>query len=92
MWVWIFLAFFTNIHSTVDDNGSFLLQKWWQKSSTIAAFLNPYVISFSVINQLINFPNIPMKTGDNLINIMTIFVSKVQLVNSKLLIVTINFM
>lgn len=91
MWVCIFLAFFTNIHNSVDDSGSFLLQKCWHKSNTIAAFLNPYVSSFSVMNQLINFPNISMKTGDNLINFMTNFVSKVQLINSKLLKVTRNF-
>lgn len=60
--------------------------------NTTAAFLNPCVISFSVINQIIIFPDISMKTGDNLINFMTNFVSKVQLINSKLLKVTTNFM
>lgn len=95
IWVHIFLAFFINIHNPVDNNGSFLLQKCCQKSNTIAAFLNPYVIFFSDINHLINFPNISVKTGDNLINFMTNFVSKLQLVTitiSKLLKVSTNFM
>lgn len=66
---------------------------YWTEVKRNRCFPNPYVISSSVTSQLLmKLPNISMKNGDNLINLMMNFVIKVQLANSKLSKDTTNFM
>lgn len=80
------VSFYRNIYSSTDDGGSLPKRYTGLKSSIITAFLNPYVIPSSVTSQLvIKYPDISVKTGDNLINLMKNVEKKPgQLVNSKL--------
>lgn len=71
------VSFYIYIYSSIDDSGS--LPKCYPglKSSIITSFLSPYVIPSSVTSQLVmKYPDISVKTGDNMINLMMNFEKK----------------